>query len=342
MALPREYVVQKFYQYCGIPKFNKVSNTYSGSCAICREDSSWLKKRRCYYVVEKDYICCHNCGWSSKPMRWIQEVSGLTRDEVLKESSNYDILPIDILNNKSVYKPIVSRLPSDSINLFDNNQVSYYKANKVIGDILSVIKERRLDTAINKPNTLWVSLTDYIHKNRLIIPFYDINNEIIFYQSRQIYIEPNKNLPKYLSKQNGEKSLFNINKISSDIDYIFVFEGPINACFCKNGTAVAGIQEDSDTTFTSLQLDQLQDFKFHKIIWVLDSQWIDRASYKKTQRLIDIGENVFIWPENIGKQYKDTNDLCKDKELDSIDIDYIIKNSYNGLKAKIQLANIKY
>lgn len=343
MLVPVEYTLQKFYQYAGFPKFKKLSNTYVACCPICREGNSWGKKKRCYYLVDDNKVCCHNCGWYSDTIKWIQEVSGLSFNEILKEAQTFDIIPLEVLseNSKEPAKTInIEKLPLDSINIFDSNQKEFFHDNEIISDALKLVKARRIDTAINKPDTLWVSLKDKIHKNRIIIPFYNEINDIIFYQSRLIYDKDAKLYPKYLSKINGEKSLFNVNKISSSLDYIFIFEGPIDSFFVQNGTAVAGIQENSNNTFSPIQEQQLLSFKFHKKIWVLDSQWKDQASRNKTAKLIESGETVFIWPENLGKKYKDINDYCIDTKTDSIDPKFFIENSHDGLKAKLLMSVI--
>ena len=343
MILPQEYVIQKFYQHAGYPKYKKASNTYEGGCPICREGTSWLKKRRCYYIVDNNIICCHNCGWFSKPLKWIQEVAAQTYDEIIREVRDYDVLPEDISREEVLVETpkIVQRLPLDCINLFDCNQIKYHNDNIVVQKTLDLIKRRRLDTAVNRPDSLWLSLTDKIHKNRLIIPFYNERGEIIFYQSRTVISQTNDRLPKYLSKINGEKSLFNLDKISLDLDYIFIFEGPIDAFFVKNGTAVAGIQENSSNTFSSLQQSQINNYKLAERIWVLDSQWLDTASKTKTRRLIDQGETVFIWPEKVGRRYKDFNDACIAANIDEISTKFILDNSYSGLKAKLLMSEIR-
>jgi len=343
VILPQEYTIQKFYQYAGYPKYKKATNTYEAGCPICREGSSWLKKSRCYYIVEQGVICCHNCGWYSKPLKWIQEVSNQTYEEIIREVKTYDVLPTDILQEErpSDVPKTIHKLPLDCINLFDIHQTNYHKDNTVVQKALELIKQRRLDTAINRPNSLWLSLTDKIHKNRLIIPFYNEVGEILFYQSRTIIKQPNDKLPKYLSKINGEKSLFNLDKISLDIEHIFIFEGPIDAFFVRNGTAVAGIQENSSNMFSTLQQTQINNFKTYNRIWVLDSQWQDTASKTKTKRLIDAGETVFIWPKKIGILYKDFNDACIASGLDEISAKFILANSYSGLKAKLLMSEIK-
>lgn len=342
MILPQEYIIQKFYQHAGYPKFKKISNTYEAGCPICREGSSWGKKRRSYYLVEKNAICCHNCGWYSKPLKWIQEVSGMSMDEIFSESKNFDILPLDVLQEDNIQpKPKeTDKLPKDSINLFDSQQVDYYKDEKVVQEAVKVIKDRKLDTAINRPPTLWISLSDKVHKNRLVIPFYNQNNEIVFYQTRTVLKNDLKLYPKYLSKVNSEKALYGLNKITHDVDSIFITEGPIDAFFLKNGTAVCGIQDNSSNMFTKFQEEQLASFKLFNRIWVLDSQWQDIASRKKTKKLIELGETVFIWPEKMGRNFKDINEYCVIKNLDFIDTRFIQEHSFSGIKAELLMVEI--
>lgn len=343
MLIPHEYILQKYYQYAGYPQFKKGSNTYVAGCPVCREGTSWGKKRRSIYIVDDNVICCHNCGWYSDAVKWVQEVSGMSFNEIINEAKNYDVLPLDVLSNdttkKLQTKPVES-LPFDCINLFDKHQIEFYKDNKVVCDALELMKKRKLDVAINKPDTLWVTYRDKVHKNRIVIPFYDEKKNIIFYQSRLIYDKDVKFYPKYLSKINGEKSLYNINKITPDIEFIFVFEGPIDSFFVKNGTAVAGIQENSSNTFSSLQEHQLTSFKLYKRIWVLDSQWQDKASRTKTIKLLDQGETVFIWPETLGRKYKDINEYCIDQNKTEISPQFFIEHSAYGLKAKLLMSTI--
>lgn len=346
MILPQDYIIQKFYQYAGYPKFKKISNAYEAGCPICREGKSWGKKRRCYYLLENNTVCCHNCGWFSSAFNWIKQVSGQTSEEIYKESVQYDILPLDLMKETEKQQVVTSLpqhiLPLDSINLLDSNQLNYYKDNKVVQDALALLNKRRLLEAINRPDTIWLSLTDKIHKNRIIIPFYDESGNIIFYQSRAIYDRDTLMRPKYLGKVNGERSLYGLNRITPELDYIFIFEGPIDAFFVQNGTAVAGIQERSTKNFTALQESQIASFRLYNKIWVLDSQWLDTASREKTERLIDAGETVFIWPEKLGRKFKDINDVCIAANRNNIDPQVFIKNSYNGLKAKLLLSTISH
>lgn len=342
--LPTEYIVSKFYLFGGSPKFNKGTKNYQASCPICREGKNWLRKRRCYYDPEAYSIRCFNCGWFSTPYKWIKHLTGLSYKEIIEDSLSYDTINVDqlIKNERAQPAKKVSSLPGDCVNIFDEQQVSFYKDNQVICKAIEYIQQRRLDTAINKPKSLYVcrgQSFDKVHDNRIVIPFFDASNNIIFYQSRGFLEDDDR--PKYLSKQQGIRSIFNINTIRDDCDDIFIFEGPFNSFFCRNGVAVGGIQENSTIHLSSKQQEQFDIIsKFYKTIWVLDSQWIDNASLLKSQKLVDTKQHVFIWPESIGTRFKDFNDLCIALNKDEIKHDFILRNTFDGLTASLKLAEI--
>lgn len=341
MELPPDYIIYKFYQYCKDVQYNKSANNYQAGCPICREGTSFGKKKRCFYYTAENFIYCFNCGWSSKPLKWIQEVTKDSYEEICAEAEEYDLIPYEIKKDKGEdLTKKMPALPYDSINLFDPFQVKHYENNTIVQQALTLIKQRRLDTAINKPLSLWLSLKDGTHKNRLVIPFYDDNGSIIFYQSRTI-LDSDNHKPKYLCKRGTDKSLFGIDNINPNQDYLFIFEGPINSFFTQNSTAICGIQDKSDKTFTEFQQRQLNRFKFLKKVWVLDSQWKDAASYKKTQRLINQGEAVFIWPEKIGKLFKDFNDLCIATKKDEVSKNFILESTESNLMAKLKMSDVK-
>ena len=343
IALPEEYVVGKFYEYIYHPKYNRYNSTHQGGCCICREGGSLGKKRRCYYIPKNDNIFCHNCGWSSKPITWIKEVSGKSDVDIINDIRNFSNNKITI-EEDTVQKPLIksSTLPQDSINLSDSSQVEFYKNNPIVTACLGLISKRRLNTAVNKPDNLYVSLTDFTHKNRLIIPFINEKHNIEFYQTRTINNQLDNKKPKYISQINAEKTLFNIDRVSSDYKNVFIFEGPINAFFTKNSVAVAGITERGSSLFTKRQQEQIDTaLRWYDRIWVLDSQWIDDASLSKSRILLDAGEKVFIWPEKYGKTYKDFNDICMKYELNEITHKFIEKNTFVGLEGIFKLAYIK-
>lgn len=341
--LPESYVISQFYMYAGYPKYLRSQHIYNGCCPICREGHSWGKKKRLYYFPNKNIIYCHNCGWSSAPLKWIQEVSGKTTEAIIAESKDLKYSEefvikdnIKIIESKETSSTTQS-LPNDCINLFDKQQLSYYKHKNIIKIALQYIIQRRLNTAINKPRALYLSTSDYIHKNRLIIPFYEDNN-IIFYQSRGLL---NDHKAKYLSKLNSDKSLYGISNINIENPNIYILEGPIDAFFIENGIATAGITKGNQL-FTDLQQKQLNQYSLFNKIWCVDSQWQDDTALIKTKSLLEQNQKVFIWPEAIGKKYKDFNEWCIAEQKNSVEQEFILSNTYESISGLLKLSQIHH
>ena len=338
MLIPEEFIIQKFYQHAGYPKYVKSTNTYMGGCPVCREGKSWGRKRRCYYLPKETKICCHNCGWYGKPLTWIMEVEQITYNELVEQVDQCEF-SYGIPEDTPKVEVKTSDLPEDCINMFDKSQLSYYCNEKMVRMGAELIVKRRLNTAVNRPKSLYVTLTDPVHKNRLIIPFYNHIKQPVFYQSRSILADDYR--PKYLSKQNSEKTLFNYDNVESGADNIFITEGPIDSFFVRNSVAVAGIQERSVNTFTTTQKAQIDRLFLMQKVWLLDSQWSDQASLTKSEILLKSGACVFIWPKDIGTRFKDLNDMCIHFKINEITSDFLLENTYCGLKGVVKLKQIK-
>lgn len=338
MNIPESYVIHKFYQHAGYPRYKRVNSTYEAGCPICREGKSWGRKRRLYYIPKKGIICCHNCGWFGDTVKWVQEIENISYSDILNQiqAGEYDIVDI------SKQQPVLDKpkyetpsLPHDSINLFNQNQLEFYKGNKTVNLAVQYIKSRRLDGACNKPNSLYLSLTDKIHKNRLCIPSYDRSGKIVHYQTRRLLDD---GTPKYLSKSNSEKSVFGVDNVHDLHHSIYIFEGPIDSFFVDNGVAIAGIQESSITSLSESQDKILQQFCTLRRVWVLDNQLTDNTSRIKTKQLATNNEHVFVWPKSCS-QFKDFNDMCVHYKLDCISPKFIDDNTSTGPSAILKLSS---
>lgn len=316
MQLPEAYIIQKLFSFAHSPTYHKSSGQYNAGCPVCKEGRSNGKRKRLYFYTKTNSFYCFNCnkGWTA--LSWIKEAGRLTTSDIQHEilHGNYRVdLTSNIFNSRREYSS--QTLPLDSINLNDQTQLHHYADTDVVHTALNTIKERKIDIAINRPKAFYLSIKDFTHKNRLCIPFYNIHNEIVFYQTRSL----DGSNPKYLSKLNAEKSLYGINNIDQDIDYIFIFEGPIDAMFVKNGVAATGLR------LTENQQKELNQFPFHKKIWVPDNQNTDEAAKQKTDELLLSKSSVFIWPPNI--KCKDFNDLAIMLNQDQISHKFILNNT---------------
>lgn len=330
-------IINTFFRSCKRPTFKKSAGTYNGECPYCHEGSSTGRKRRFFYIPDEEYLYCHNCSVSKNPIDFVKDMTGMSLPEIIAESETQSDTLVDVIKRTEVYKKAnPSDLPYDSINLFDTTQLSFYSENPVVKDALNFLKKRKLDTAVNKPKSLWLSLNDRVHKNRVVFPFYTLEKsaKIMFYQSRALYKE-DEEIAKYLSKTNSDKYIFNLDKVTPDIDYIFLQEGPIDAMFLRNSVALAGIHP------TSEQIDLIKTyFPMHTVVYVLDNQWLDRASYDTTKKLLERHESVFIWPEQLSN-FKDLNEICIKQNINEIPYKFIVKNTYKGMKGIIQFSQIK-
>jgi len=298
------------------PEFRKHNGQYNAGCPICKEGKSLGKKKRLWYYPKTNTFHCFNCNETWSALNWVKKVTGMSYEDVQLDIStnNYSVDIYKNKNNSSFKKRELPDLPYDSINLFDEIQQRYYGNNKHFQNALDYAKDRRLDTAINKSPNLFISLTDFNHSNRLCIPFYDRNKKIVFYQTRAL----DSSEPRYLGKSGYDKTVFGIDRVDTDIPYIFLFEGPIDAMFVKNGVAIGGIQP------TATQYDQLAEFPFHKKIWVLDNPSYDETAKDKSIELRQKNEDVFSW--GIGKGYKDFNEWAVFEDLDEIPYEKILEN----------------
>lgn len=341
--LPTDYITEMFYDLAYDVCHYTGNNTYNGGCPICHEGSSFGKKKRCWWLPDKGIIHCFNCGETWNPFNFIKAASGLSTADIAKQvqEGEYGFINLD---REETVNPVPKEvlalmdttngtLPEDSIDLTNEAQLKFYKDNSVVHKALKYLNSRRLFTAINRPDKYYVSLRDHTHKNRLVFPFNDINGKTIFYQSRAFgaNIDGFREDVRYLGKAGAEKSIFNIDKVDDSIDEVFVFEGPIDACFVKNGVATAGISKGGKD-FTNLQENQISILLFnHSIVWMLDNQWVDETARLKSESLLNRGESVFMWPEEL-KEYKDFNELCVKNSLDEVPLSVVRKYTYQGTK----------
>lgn len=346
LKLQTDYVVNSFYRYGYKVEHNKNHTIYCCSCPICHEGHSFGKKKRCYLFIREEYIYCHNCGRAYDLAEWIMLASGMTKEQLLSDikDGGHDYIDLDkpeIIITENQECDCDNILPIDCINLFDNQQVSSYKNNPVVVKALSYISARRLDKALNKPKGIYLSLNDEREAGRLILPAYDETGKLIWYQSRSIDAGLNTKMDKvrYSSMSGHERTMFGVENISPSINNAYLFEGPIDSYFVKNGLGVAGINLGRKNNFSQTQIQQLKGVNWmHDIVWCIDSQWADETSKKKTLSLLESGERVFLWPKDVGSQYKDLNEMCVSRGLNGIDYSFIDDNIIYG---KIGIAKYK-
>jgi hypothetical protein len=334
VELNQEFLIETFYSYCKRPIHKKYQNVFNSECPVCKEGKSTGRSRRLFYFPNKQYFYCHNCLKSWRPFDWVKEVTGWTFPEIVKKNKEKE----GVIYTKKVVTPlkqtkevVISDLPQNSIELTDPTQVEYFKDNKYVKLALEYCQSRRLLTATNSCKRFYLSLEDKVHKNRLVIPFFDESNKVVCYQTRAL---TQNQFPKYLTKF-GEKELFGLANINSELPYVFIFEGPIDSMFVKNGLAMASLSP------TERQLQQLNNLIGYEQIWVFDNDKNNQQTSRKILKYINEGKKIFIWPKEFMK-FKDFNEVCCSLELDEIPWKFVVKNSAQGQEALIKQKLLKH
>lgn len=330
MELNQEFLIETFFSYCKRPLFKKYQNVFNAECPVCKEGKSSGRSRRLFFFPLKNYLYCHNCSKSWKPFEWVKEVTSLTVPEILKKNKQKSQItseqPLVVVptNTQEAVSIVLEDLPQDSIDLTDTAQLNFYQDNEVVKLAAKYCCERRLISAVNTCHKFYISLTDKVHKNRLIIPFF-VNGKISCYQSRAL---DKKQFPKYLTKF-GEKDVFGLDNINSEIPYVFIFEGPIDSMFVQNGVAIASL------TATEHQHKQLTALIGYELIYVFDNDENNQQTSNKIEKHIKDGKTVFIWPTEFNN-FKDFNEVCCKLQIDEVPWNFVVKNSHKGPSALLK------
>lgn len=164
-----------------------------------------------------------------------------------------------------------------------------------------------------------------VYSNRMIIPFYDDEDEIYYWQGRSLLKGQD---PKYLNRLSGkDESVYNIYNVDPEKP-VFITEGPIDSMFIENSIATLGLS-------ISTKMQELID-TFKMPIYLLDG---DNAGITTSRKLLQQGKKVFLWENfirdlELPKRDKwDINDFMlfseiKDTKLTYEDLEPFISKSY--------------
>ena len=160
---------------------------------------------------------------------------------------------------------------------------------------------------------------------RLVIPFYDTDGKVFAYQGRAFGNET----PKYVTiKLDEDKDkIYGLERVNF-AQHIYVVEGPIDSLFIDNCIAAGGADLTLDSKYNPEQ-----------VTYIFDNEPRNKEIVKRMEKIIELGYNIFIWPEDI--QLKDVNDLIK-TGVSKVQLQEIISiNTYSKLSAQQVLTNYR-
>ena len=322
-----------------LPLFKqKNNNLYNCRCIICGDSSTKKNKARGYfYAVKNDlFYKCHNCNASMHFGSFLKQFNGLQYSQYTLERYNEGLpsnKPHQKIEDKfkmeePVFQKKEERLLDKLLDRLDtlpedNEAVKFcVKRNiplekfhnlyyiKNVKDIVQLNEKYKETIKTNEP--------------RLVLPFYNTNDELIAVTCRALR---NESL-RYVTVKIKEDELlaFGLDKLDKEKP-IFVVEGPIDSLFLSNCIAVAG------TAFTKLDTLNLPK---DKVVAILDNQPRNKDVCKILNKMIDSQYKVVIWPQSL--EQKDINEMVLAGKNPA---DIIKKHTFQGLEAKIKFTEWK-
>ncbi len=309
----------------------KKEDLYNFRCPLCGDSQKNKTKCRGYvYRKKNDYFyMCHNCGAGTSFYNFLNQVDPNLSQEYTMErykdgnTTNQPEPSFEEFKSKPVFKqkfdlPSIESLPKDhfarvyveSRLIPDKHHPHLYFASDFKKFVNSIGVEKEL------------------HENdqRLVIPFYDKDNNLIGVQGRALGESKLRYITIRLQESNPK--LFGMNNIDEE-ERICVVEGPIDSLFLDNAVAVASSNLESVT----------ENYDKSKVVLVFDNEPRNKEIVKLMEHAIEEHFNICIWPEMIDD--KDVNDMVLSGFTPDELQDIIDKNTFVNLRAKMEFVNWK-
>lgn len=305
----------------------KSADLYNFSCWYCGDSEKNMKKARGYIYNKKGdaYYHCHNCGKHKSLKNVLKDIDfGLYR-EYLKgyltadqQKISKDLLTPEITLENDIFKEYNTIAELDT-----NHYAKKYCVNRKLPkkwfDQIWFIPDYKDFT-----NRLIPKKFKNVYPDpRVVVPFYTKNGKIFGYQGRAL----RETKARYISiiLDNAYDKFWNLNNVDFNKKF-YVTEGTFDAMFLSNAIAMAGADAN---------VYKLND----NAVFILDNEPRNKEILGKYQKLINLGKNIFIWPDNI--PYKDINEAILGGWQPSEIQQNIDQHTYKELKAKLKFKEWK-
>ena len=301
-----------------LEKFKRVkADLYNCRCHICGDSQKNKTKTRgyLYQIKNNTNYKCHNCGVSLSFNNFLKQIDPMLHKQYSMEKFKEGFTGKNFVVEEPKFefsKPKFTK------------KLDLPKASEV-----PVAKEYLEKRKLNPEKFYyaenfkkWVNQQKHTFENinkdesRIIIPMYDVDNNLIGFQGRSIESSYNKYITIMLV--DDAPKVYGLEKIDSQKP-VYIVEGPFDSTFIKNAVAMCGSDID------------IRSFGWSDYIWVFDNEPRNREIINRISKTIDRGDKVVIWPTSI--KQKDINDLV----IAGYDPENMLEsNTYSGLEAKVK------
>ena len=307
----------------------KKADLFNFRCPYCGDSQKRKNKARGYlFKIKNDFVYkCHNCGVGRTLSNFLRDQDTLLHDQYIMEkfkdgkfTGKHSTVPKPKFNFKTpdFVKTDTGLEKISDLNIF--HEARKYLEQRGIKDLDYFYYCPKFKEWTNKQKKTFDTLRQ--DHPRIIIPFKDKEGNLFGYQGRSL--ARNAKL-RYITIMLDEEQpkIFGLDRIDTNKS-IYITEGPFDATFIKNSVAMAGSDID------------IRTFGWSDYIWVFDNEPRNREIVNKISKVIDRGDKVVIWPNNI--QQKDINDMS----LGGHDVQKMVEsNVYQKLEAKLKFNNWK-
>ena len=304
------------------------------SCPICGDSKKNLHKARGYVYKKGNnlFYSCKNCGIGTSLGKLLENVDGsLYKEYVLERYKSGE-------SGFSNFKEPTFNVPSPRFDKLDKPKI--FEHAEFCSNLssehfcLAYLKNRQIPKEFYSQllfTSHYKKFIDALVPNhgkkliddaRVIIPFYDVYNNLIAVSGRAL--ETSDKTLRYITirtTDSEEKLVFGMDRVSVH-EPVRVVEGPLDSLFVKNCVASA----DANLAIVA------ENISAGKKVLIFDNEPRNKEIVKLMQESIKSNHNIVIWPNTI--QAKDVNEMVMSGisvgEIESI----ISSNTFNGLQAQ--------
>jgi len=292
----KNYIFEAARNYRGVVYRNDGVNF---PCNICGDSSYSKRKKRGWFkfLHGRWFYRCWNCGASIHAEWWLKEYHPDIYHSYFKE-----LMRSALEDNKDVVKQrnVVKLVESKEHKYDEKDEAKTFRPilssdKKLFVDAINTCKKRNIPDSVYSS---WFVSVSGVYKNRIIIPFYNQQNRIIYWQGRSIY---NKE-PKYLNcKKDKNEVIQNQLRQLDKSKPIILLEGYIDSIFVENSLF---------TFSTNWSTEHQKEFDKLDVYYLLDYD-VTSETRKKQQQLLKAGKWVFNW-----KKFIKDNELLENVKWD--------------------------
>ena len=304
-------------------------------CPLCGDSSRNKSKARGYVYRKKSdlFYKCHNCGSGLSIGNFIKEVdptlykhyimerykAGETGKRKTKEPEFKFEPPKFKPKNTPIHLPSIDSLPKE------HYARAYYEAREIPNHFMDKI----FYAEDFKKWAQSVCQVDYSTlmsgEPRLVIPFFDKDNQLIGAQGRAL--QESKIRYVTIKVHEDAPKVFGLERWNSD-QHTYLVEGPIDSLFLPNCLAMAG----ADMSDLSI-LDNT------KTTLIFDNEPRNFQIVKSMIRSLQDGWKIVVWPNSI--TCKDINDMVLTSIKDARLVEIINTNTYSGQRGEWEVKSWK-